>query len=54
MSPKCVLLLLNLKFKCTYILITSKPLRMKHYRVIFFHDVKFSLLYDENSMKKKH
>jgi hypothetical protein len=45
--------MLNFKFKCIHILITSKPLCMKHYHIIFFHNVKFSLLLDEDSMKKR-
>jgi hypothetical protein len=44
LRPKWVLLMLNFKFKCIHILITSKILYMKHYHIIFFHNVKFSLL----------
>jgi hypothetical protein len=52
MSPKWVFLMLNLKFKCTHILITSKPLYMKYYHIFFFIMSNFPYYYDEDSMKK--
>jgi hypothetical protein len=44
--------MLNLKFKCTHILITSKPLYMKYYHIFFFIMSNFPYYYDEDSMKK--
>jgi hypothetical protein len=44
--------MLNFKFKCTHILITSKPLRMKYYHIIFSIMSNFPYCYDEDSMKK--